>query len=242
MASKDIEYGGKIYSLNYEILNINRSESIVFLHGWGANKEIMKKAFGGHFSEFKHIYIDMPGFGASNMHAPLHTKDYCEIVKLFLKNLDVKPEIAVGHSFGGKVATMLEPKNLVLLSSAGIVVKKPLFIRFKIMIFKFLKFLGFGFLYKFFATKDVKGMSKEMYETLKNVVDEDFTDIFAAFNGKAFIFWGESDSATPLKSGEKISRLIKDSRFYPLKGDHFFFLFHAPYIENEVISSLAKQN
>ena len=176
------------------------------------------------------------------MHAPLHTKDYCEIVKSFLKNLDVKPEIVVGHSFGGKVATMLEPKNLVLLSSAGVVVKKPLFIRVKIMIFKFLKLLGFGFLYKFFATKDVKGMSKEMYETLKNVVDEDFTDIFAAFNGKAFIFWGESDSATPLKSGEKISRLIKDSRFYPLKGDHFFFLFHAPYIENAVISSLAKQN
>ncbi|MDO5046564.1 alpha/beta fold hydrolase [Campylobacter sp.] len=241
MASKEIKYRGKIYQISYEILNLSNRPAVLFLHGWGANKEIMKKAFGGYLSEFKHIYIDMPGFGASNMHEALYTKDYAGIVKAFLEALNISPDIIVGHSFGGKVATLLEPANLALLSSAGIVTKKPFFVRFKIAVFKILKALGFGSLYKFFATKDVKGMSKQMYETLKNVVNEDFTSKFKNYKGRAFIFWGEDDSATPLKSGEKIHKLIADSEFHPLKGDHFFFLLHASYISG-VIGSETKQN
>ena len=59
-------------------------------------------------------------------------------------------------------------------------------------------------------------MSKIMYETLKNVVDEDFSDIFASLNSNALIFWGISDDATPLSSGETIAKLIKNSQFYSL--------------------------
>ena len=81
-------------------------------------------------------------------------------------------------------------------------------------------------------------MSKTMYETLKNVVDEDFSSKFADFGGKAFIFWGEEDKATPLKSGERVSRLIKNSEFHALKGDHFFFLLHARYIDGVVNAGL----
>jgi len=208
------------------------------LHGWGANKEIMKKAFGTYFKDFRHVYVDMPGFGASSMHGALATKDYAKIMKSFLDELGANPKIIFGHSFGGKVATLLTPEYLALLSSAGIVAKKPLWVRFKIALFKFLKLFGLGFLYKFFATKDVKGMSKTMYETLKNVVDEDFSSKFTDFGGKAFIFWGEEDKATPLKSGERVSRLIKNSEFHALKGDHFFFLLHARYIDGVVNAGL----
>ena len=238
MAVKEIKYGGKIYRISYETVNPANKDIALFLHGWGANKEIMKKAFGAYFKDLRHVYVDMPGFGASSMHGALATKDYAKIIKSFLDELGVKPKIIFGHSFGGKVATMLNPEYLALLSSAGIVAKKPLWVRFKIALFKFLKLFGLGFLYKFFATKDVKGMSKTMYETLKNVVDEDFSSKFADFGGKAFIFWGEEDKATPLKSGERVSRLIKNSEFHALKGDHFFFLLHARYIDGVVNAGL----
>ena len=234
MAVKEIKYGGKIYRISYETANPANKDVALFLHGWGANKEIMKKAFGMYFKDFRHVYVDMPGFGASSMHGALATKDYAKIMKSFLDELGASPKIIFGHSFGGKVATLLNPEYLALLSSAGIVAKKPLWVRFKIALFKFLKLFGLGFLYKFFATKDVKGMSKTMYETLKNVVDEDFSSKFADFGGKAFIFWGEEDKATPLKSGERVSRLIKNSEFHALKGDHFFFLLHARYIDGVV--------
>lgn len=238
MAVKEIKYGGKIYRISYETINSANKDVALFLHGWGANKEIMKKAFGAYFKDFRHVYVDMPGFGASSMHGALATKDYAKIMKSFLDELGANPKIIFGHSFGGKVATLLNPQYLALLSSAGIVAKKPLWVRFKIALFKFLKLFGLGFLYKFFATKDVKGMSKTMYETLKNVVDEDFSSKFADFGGKAFIFWGEEDKATPLKSGERVSRLIKNSEFHALKGDHFFFLLHARYIDGVVNAGL----
>lgn len=238
MAVKEVKYGGKIYRISYETANPAHKDVALFLHGWGANKEIMKKAFGMYFKDFRHVYVDMPGFGASSMHGALATKDYAKIIKSFLDELGVSPKIIFGHSFGGKVATLLNPEYLALLSSAGIVAKKPFWVRFKIALFKFLKLFGLGFLYKFFATKDVKGMSKTMYETLKNVVDEDFSSKFADFGGKAFIFWGEEDKATPLKSGERVSRLIKNSEFHALKGDHFFFLLHARYIDGVVNAGL----
>ena len=238
MAVKEIKYGGKIYRISYETVNPAHKDVALFLHGWGANKEIMKKAFGTYFKDFRHVYVDMPGFGASSMHGALATKDYAKIIKSFLDELGASPKIIFGHSFGGKVATLLNPEYLALLSSAGIVAKKPLWVRFKIALFKFLKLFGLGFLYKFVATKDVKGMSKTMYETLKNVVDEDFSSKFADFGGKAFIFWGEEDKATPLKSGERVSRLIKNSEFHALKGDHFFFLLHARYIDGVVNAGL----
>ena len=238
MAVKEVKYGGKIYRISYETVNPAHKDVALFLHGWGANKEIMKKAFGMYFKDFRHVYVDMPGFGASSMHGALATKDYAKIMKSFLNELGASPKIIFGRSFGGKVATLLNPEYLALLSSAGIVAKKPLWVRFKIALFKFLKLFGLGFLYKFFATKDVKGMSKTMYETLKNVVDEDFSSKFADFGGKAFIFWGEEDKATPLKSGERVSRLIKNNEFHALKGDHFFFLLHARYIDGVVNAGL----
>ena len=242
MAVKEVKYGGKVYRISYETVNPAHKDVALFLHGWGANKEIMKKAFGAYFKDFRHVYVDMPGFGASSMHGALATKDYAKIMKSFLDELGASPKIIFGHSFGGKVATLLNPEYLALLSSAGIVAKKPLWVRFKIALFKFLKLFGLGFLYKFFATKDVKGMSKTMYETLKNVVDEDFSSKFADFGGKAFIFWGEEDKATPLKSGERVSRLIKNSEFHALKGDHFFFLLHARYIDGVVNAGLNLTN
>ena len=59
-----------------------------------------------------------------------------------------------------------------------------------------------------------------MYSTFKNVVDEDFSSYFSNFKNSAFIFWGEDDSATSLKSGEKVASLIKKSIFTSYSGDH----------------------
>ena len=77
-------------------------------------------------------------------------------------------------------------------------------------------------------------MSHEMYETFKNVVDEDFEDSFAKSKSKALCFWGKEDTATPLYTGEKIAGLIANSQFYPLDGDHFFFLQHKDFIAQTI--------
>jgi pimeloyl-ACP methyl ester carboxylesterase len=234
MASKEIMYKDQVFQLSYELLNPAKEEVLLILHGWGSNKEIMKQAFGKLLPDYKHVYLDMPGFGKSTNSMILTTEDYANIAKLFLDTLDVVPKIAMGHSFGGKVATLLNTECLVLLSSAGIVTEKPWSVKIKIATFKLLKPLGFTKIRELFVAPDAQGMSHEMYETFKNVVDEDFEDSFSASKSKALCFWGKEDTATPLYTGEKIAGLIADSAFYPLDGDHFFFLKHANFIAQTI--------
>lgn len=234
MAIKEIKYKNKTFKLSYEIINPHIEDSTLILHGWGSNKEIMKQAFSKELKEYKHIYLDMPGFGASSNDMILTTKDYGNIIKLFLETLKVEPKIVMGHSFGGKVATLLNTPYLVLLSSAGVVTVKPWSIKVKIATFKLLKPLGFGKIRELFISPDAKNMSHEMYETFKNVVDEDFEEEFSKSKSRALCFWGIDDTATPLYTGEKIASLIENSKFYPLEGDHFFFLKHAKFISSEI--------
>ncbi len=228
------------FNISYEIVNREKKTDLIVLHGWGSNKELMMNAFKRFMPSFRHIYIDMPGFGKSGNDYSLTTNDYYNIIERFIKELNLKKDIVIGHSFGGKVALLLEPKLLVLLSSAGIPVKKSFKTRAKIALFKLLKPLGGENFYKLFATKDVEGMSKNMYETLKNVVDEDFSENFKNFKNKALIFWGEKDSATPISSGKKIASLIKNSRFIPMEGDHYFFLKNPQKISEAIEESYGK--
>ena len=234
MASKEITYKDQSFQLSYELVNPAKEKVLLVLHGWGSNKEIMKQAFAKLLPEYKHIYLDMPGFGKSSNEMILNTEDYANIVQLFLDTLNVKPQIAMGHSFGGKVSTLLNTECLVLLSSAGIVTEKPWSVKVKIATFKLLKPLGFAKIRQLFVAPDAQGMSHEMYETFKNVVDEDFEDSFSKSKSKALCFWGKEDTATPLYTGEKIAGLIANSEFYPLDGDHFFFLKHADFIANTI--------
>ncbi len=234
MATREIEYRLNKFSISYSIINPNQKKDLIILHGWGSNKEVMISSFENHLKEFRHIYIDMPGFGKSSNNIILHTQDYANIIEIFLQDISAQKDIIIGHSFGGKVATLLNPKLLVLLSSAGIKEPKPLSIRTKIAIFKLLKPFGIASIYKLFASKDVKGMNKEMYETFKNVVDEDFTPHFQSFPNPTLIFWGKDDTATPLSSGEKIASLIQNNQFFPLDGNHYFFMKNADFIQNHI--------
>jgi len=221
MAKREITVSNKKFSINYEIINPNEKKDIIFLHGWGSNKEIMK-VFQENFKNFRHIYIDLPGFGKSPNEYVLTTYDYSEIVKKFLEEINASAYIVIGHSFGGKVAALLNPELLVLLSSAGIVLPKPFKIRVKIKLFKTLNVLGLGRLRNLFVSSDAKGMSENMYETFKNVVDEDFTNFFASYKGKAIVFGGLSDTAVPPHAVKKQAELLNSENLL-LNGGHYFF-------------------
>ncbi len=234
MASKEIIYKEQPFQLSYELVNPAKEKVLLVLHGWGSNKEIMKQGFGTLLPDYKHIYLDMPGFGKSTNEMILTTEDYGQIVQEFLNELGVTPQIAMGHSFGGKVSTLLNTECLVLLSSAGVITVKPWSVKIKIATFKLLKPLGMKKIRELFVAPDAQGMSHEMYETFKNVVDEDFEASFAKAKSRALCFWGKEDTATPLYTGEKIAGLIENSEFYPLDGDHFFFLKHANFIADTI--------
>ncbi len=224
MAHKRIRYNEHTFDLSYDLLNPSAVKSLLFLHGWGSNKELMRRAFGGGLKGFCHIYLDLPGFGKSSSDAILTTHDYAAIVSAFLEAVGRSPDAIVGHSFGGKVATLLQPPRLILLSSAGIVLPKPLGVRAKIALFKLLKPFGGDALRRFFVSADAAGMPDTMYETFKRVVDEDFSSTFAACGSPTLLCWGEGDRATPPEAGRRIEALMPDARLRFFEGDHYFFL------------------
>ena len=224
MATKSLIVDNKNFDISYEIVNPSGTKDIIFLHGWGSNKDIMKNVFSPYLKDFRHIYIDLPGFGKTGNTYELTTIEYSKIVDEFLKLLNSSKDIIAGHSYGGKVATLLNPKNLVLLSTAGILEEKSFEVKAKIFFAKFLNALGLKNITKAFRSKDVNTMSENMYATFKNVVNEDFTSYFSNFSNNALIFWGKEDTATSLESGKKISTLIKKSTFISYDGDHYFFV------------------
>ena len=224
----------KTFEISYEIVNAGCKKDIIFLHGWGSNKDIMKNVFFPFLKDFRHIYIDLPGFGKSPNEYELKTEDYVKIIEAFLSLLSSTKDVIAGHSYGGKVATLLNPKNLVLLSSAGILEEKPLKIRAKISIAKFFNTLGLGKVTKMFRSGDVNSMNEGMYSTFKNVVNEDFSNSFKNYKNNALIFWGQIDTATSLESGKKIASLINSSTFISYDGDHFFFVKNAKDISERI--------
>jgi len=241
VALKTLQYLQHTYSVSYEIVNPDAKHTIVFLHGWGSNKELMKQAFGKTLDTFRHVYIDLPGFGNSTAPMALDSEDYANIMELFLAQINANDkEVIVGHSFGGKVAALLQPQLLVLLSSAGIVWPKPLKVRLKIVLFKLFKSVGLSKLRSRFVAEDAKTLNKLMYETFKQVVNEDFSETFRRFDGRALLCWGRDDTATPLRSAEKIASLIANNRLVVLEGDHYFFLKQADAVAGEISAEFTR--
>lgn len=234
MASKSLIVDNKTFDISYEIVNPSCKKDIVFLHGWGSNKDIMKNVFSSYLKDFRHIYIDLPGFGKSLNEYELTTKEYTKIIDEFLKLLNSTKDVIAGHSYGGKVATSLNPKNLVLLSSAGILEEKSFEVKAKIAFAKFCNILGLSKITRAFRSSDVKTMNEGMYATFKNVVNEDFSQGFKSYKNNALIFWGEKDTATSLESGKKIASLIDSSTFISYDGDHYFFVKNAKDITERI--------
>jgi len=234
MAVKSIQYNQHTFDISYEIINPNEAVDIIILHGWGSNKALMKQSFSPYMKGFRHIYIDLPGFGNSTCSMALNSFDVARIVELLMVHLNAKKDIVLGHSFGGKVGLILEPKMLVLVASAGIYVTKPLLVQLKIKATKIFNFFGLHKLRSLFLADDAKALSKPMYETFKTVVNEDMSAEFKSFKGKAVLFWGRDDTATPLSSAKKIEQLVPDATLELYSGDHYFFMHNAADISQKI--------
>ncbi len=234
MAIKSIQHNQHTFDISYEIVNPEAKIDLIILHGWGSNKQLMKQSFASYMDTFRHIYIDLPGFGKSTCSMPLNTSDVARIVELLMIHLNASKEIILGHSFGGKVATLLNPKVLVLVASAGIYRTKSLKVQAKIALFKTLKVFGLSKFRSLFVAEDAKSLSEHMYQTFKNVVDEDFSSEFKNYEGKALLCWGKEDTATPLESAKKIEELIPDAKLVIYDGDHYFFMQNAADVSKEI--------
>ncbi len=92
--------------IEYECLG--EGVPILFLHGWGMDRRIMRGCFEPIFkreSPYKRIYIDLPGMGKSVAGKGIRTSDdMLNVIYQFVKNVINDEVILAGESYGGYLA------------------------------------------------------------------------------------------------------------------------------------------
>lgn len=235
---------------------------LVLLHGWGCSWEIFAPIIGELSRDFQLIIPDLPGFGGSSL--PLKknneawsSQEYLVWLQEFLQQV-VKDEKYVigGHSFGGKLATLLaskQPQNL-----KGLMVSDASGLPDDLTPKEFISYTLSGFTPSFIKrmipqslknkllktaeiATDYQAASSELQAVLRKIVRENIAADLAKITVPTLVCWGERDKTTPIHQGEKMAQLISGSVFIRFtQSQHYPFIDESSKFITEVRSFFAK--
>lgn len=225
----------KIDEINVEYTDSGAGQTVLLLHGWGANKESFSFMAENLEKHFRVVAVDFPGFGASGEPpVPWGVEEYCSFVEKFNAALDIQNPIIAGHSHGGRTAIRYASRNpvhkLILLDSAGIKPKRKLSYYIRVYSYKaakhLLKLPGLRrkreqILERFrksTGSDDYKQATPLMRQTLVKLVNEDLKAYLPKIQAPTLLIWGELDTATPLEHGKLMEKLIPNAGLVTMKG------------------------
>ena len=225
-----------VNNLNINYIQYGKGKDIVLLHGWGQNIEMMKP-LGDYFSgNYRITILDLPGFGKSDEpKESWNIEKYSSFLELFLKELNVKKPIVIGHSFGGRVAIRYSSRNpiekLVLFGSPCIRIDEELPITVKLLK-KIKRIPGLNeigeFMKKYIGSRDYKAASPVMRQTLVEVVNEDLSKYAREIEEPTLLIWGENDTEAPVKDAKEIEKIMIDAALIILTGTHYAYVENLP--------------
>ena len=230
------EYNGK--KLFFSLTGQGAS-TVVMLHGWGCTGDIFRSFLPSLESSHRVLTLDFPGFGQSEEPASVWgVEDYADCVEALLRQLEIETPHILGHSFGGRVGIVLASRipagRMILTDSAGIKPRHGAKYYLKVWSYKLCKFfilkvLGNEELFREFrkgkGSEDYRNASPMMKAILSKVVGEDLSALMPGIKIPVLLFWGENDTATPVKDAEKMEKLFPDCALITVKGGgHYSFL------------------
>ena len=218
--------------INYVRYGDINNQTVVLLHGWGQNIEMMKPV-GDSLTDNDVIIIDLPGHGKSEEPKEVWSlNDFVDMIHELLNSLNVQNPILIGHSFGGKLsllyASMYPVKKLVLFGSPFKVKKNPNSLKVKTL--KKLKTLpGLNKLAetmkKHIGSTDYRNASPMMRDILVRHVNTDITQDVKKITCPTIIIWGTNDTAVPIEDAYELEKLIPDAAVIPYEGcTHYAYL------------------
>lgn len=220
-------------NINYKFVDNKSNQSLVFLHGWGQNIEMMEFVAIPFYKDYNVLIIDLPGHGKSAEPKTVWSlKDFALMVNTLVKSLKLKNITLVGHSFGGKIAIIYAAKyeidNLVLLASPYKVAITKL--SFKTKVFK--KICKIKCLSKYteklkkkVGSTDYRNATPMMRNILVKHVNTDVTSYCKDIKVPTVIIWGTNDTTVGIENAYELEKLIKDSAVIPFdSGTHFAYL------------------
>ena len=223
--------------------NINKkinssNETILFLHGWGGDKNSFKSTINLLKHKFNILTVTMPTITDTVVFWSLI--DYANLILYLCKLYSLSSINIVCHSFGFRVANLIkqhiEIKKIVVTGGAGLkkfsLLKKLNLNNNKIL----LKQSRFNYLYNSIASADYKALSPTNKKIFSAVVGVVFNKL-CKFNSEMLLFWGKHDKETKIWIAKKLKR-ENNAKLIVTKFDHFAYLKENARFNNEVLNFL----
>ena len=225
-----IEKDTKIHYIDY---GNKDGKTLVFLHGWGQNIEMMKPIADPFQKECRIIILDFPGFGESEEPKEVwNIEDFANMVHSLVTKLQIENPILLGHSFGGKVslfyASKYSTEKIILFGSPFKKEIKKMSAKTKVL--KTLKKVpGLNkfeeFAKKHIGSTDYRNASPMMRQILVDHVNLDITENVKNIKCPALLVWGTEDLEVPLERAYELEKLIKDAAVIEFEGGtHYAYL------------------
>jgi len=229
-------------SLVVDTLGGAGTRHVVFLHGWGANRESLRGIATLFQTEYRVHLLDLPGFGAAPLPPPgWDTINYSDLVQQYLLERTGGSVVLVGHSFGGRLAIRLAARRLphiraiVLMGVPGLPLRawssrwmRSRWIRgLRRALTVARPITGpapLAWHSKRFGSKDYLAAG-DLRSVLVKVVNEDLTESARAIACPTFLLWGDEDRETPPELAHRYRALVAGPatvEFLPHK-DHYLF-------------------
>ncbi len=216
-----------------------KGRSVLLMHGWGQNKEMMDfiaEYLSAHFTVYN---FDLPGFGESD--EPLDTwgsYDYSEFIHKFCEKKKISEPIIIAHSFGCRIALQYAYKykihKMCLTGAAGIRADRNIDYYMKVYSYKLgKKIMSIKPLEKYkekftknAGSEDYKNTSGVMRSTFVKIVNEDLKPLLSDIDTETLLVFGENDDATPVAKGKMMEELMPNAALVIFENDDHFAYFH----------------
>lgn len=246
-----LDFGEIVYLEN----DAKSDATLVFLHGFGGNKDTWVRTIAEWNDKYHVIVIDLPGHGESVSKKTLGytTTDQAQRLNEFLEAKKIKNFYLFGHSMGGAIALryavnytknlhaliLIDSMGMVQTKSDGVILveesdKNPLYDvctkeRFETLVnYSMYKPPYIPDIVKdaIFSEKCARrDLEKVLYEDLYK--DVDLRDIASSVTLPTLILWGEKDRMTHIDDATLLHRTIKGSQLVILKE-----IGHVPILED----------
>ncbi|MEQ5815808.1 alpha/beta fold hydrolase [Marinobacter sp. NFXS11] len=230
-------------------------DTIVMIHGFGANKDNWTR-LAGHLTDDFNVYaIDLPGHGESSKPLDIgyRLEDQAGYVARIMETLSVENAHIMGNSMGGAITALYAAsypervKSAVLFDPAGILEYESELVDLVMdgdnpLIPKqpgdFERLMDFALEKKPFVPWPIMGVMEERAIANRDVnevifaairdagFESDFRNAITRIQAPVLIIWGKEDRVINYKNGEVFAAAIPDAKLELMEG-----IGHAPMVE-----------
>lgn len=203
--------------------------TMVLLHGWGANMQMMQFIQSAFSKTYTVLNMDLPGFGKSEEpHEVWTIKEYANMIHEVLMQHKLTKPILVAHSFGARIAfcyaSLYDTEAVIATGAAGLRPRNYIYTEMKIILHKMRKKLtGTGNK----GSSDYQNasyiMKGIMIDALKHPLQK---ELLQKITCPVLLIWGEYDQDTPIYMGKKLAIYLKDATLVLFEDDDHFAYFH----------------